>query len=113
MPSSVLFSLIALQLLFPSIDCVQCFTGSRGEVKGIKSESFVGTICDQGLSNCFYSHNKDFTEMTASCEKLETQQLTKKACKAENGCFTGASGITVCCCNGDFCNDMHQRKRLS
>ncbi|VDO65499.1 unnamed protein product [Heligmosomoides polygyrus] len=86
-----------LQVVAPSIE------GSKGVINGVISSNFVENVCDDGMIHCFESYSDDMTEITASCQTMNTDAKLISVCQV--GCQSHADlNVTVCCCDDDLCN---------
>ncbi|VDM54589.1 unnamed protein product [Angiostrongylus costaricensis] len=55
------------------------------------------------MTHCFGSYTDDFSQITASCQSLNTEQRLLDVCK--EGCRNHTDlQVTICCCGSDLCN---------
>ncbi|KAE9417514.1 hypothetical protein Angca_001008, partial [Angiostrongylus cantonensis] len=78
--------------------------GSKGfDKNGRTVRSFVPNDCDAEMTHCFGSYTDDFSQITASCQSLNTEQQLLDVCK--EGCRNHTDlQVTICCCDSDLCN---------
>uniref|UniRef100_A0A158P8R6 Activin_recp domain-containing protein n=1 Tax=Angiostrongylus cantonensis TaxID=6313 RepID=A0A158P8R6_ANGCA len=82
---------------------LKCYVGSKGMVHNVLKTDFAENECEEGMKHCFDSYSNDLTEVTASCQTLNTDQKLLDVCKV--GCQNHTQlEITVCCCDHDLCN---------
>uniref|UniRef100_A0A0K0DHN5 Uncharacterized protein n=1 Tax=Angiostrongylus cantonensis TaxID=6313 RepID=A0A0K0DHN5_ANGCA len=65
--------------------CKRCYCddlGSKGfDKNGRTVRSFVPNDCDAEMTHCFGSYTDDFSQITASCQSLNTEQQLLDVCK--------------------------------
>ncbi|KJH48651.1 hypothetical protein DICVIV_05210 [Dictyocaulus viviparus] len=89
--------------LFISSESLKCYVGSKGLINGLLSTDFAENDCEEGMTHCFDSFSDDLTEITASCQTLNTDKKLLDVCKI--GCQNHTQlQVTVCCCDEDLCN---------
>ncbi|KAJ1354879.1 hypothetical protein KIN20_011962 [Parelaphostrongylus tenuis] len=96
--------LIVFILLYSQGLALKCYVGSKGLSKnGNAVRSFVPNECDDGMTHCFESYTDDMSQITASCQSMNTEKQLLDVCK--EGCRNHTDlHVTICCCDSDLCN---------
>ncbi|KJH44899.1 hypothetical protein DICVIV_09052 [Dictyocaulus viviparus] len=108
----LIWQLIILTVfLYSKIFALKCYVGSKGFSKNGKMvHSFVSNECDEKMTHCFESYTDDLSQITASCQSLNTEQRLLDVCK--EGCRNHIDlNVTICCCDSDLCNLPPEEKR--
>ncbi|KIH67068.1 hypothetical protein ANCDUO_02597 [Ancylostoma duodenale] len=103
--------LILLIGLYSHSYALKCYVGSKGHSQNGKAvHSFLPNECEEEMTHCFESYSDDMTQITASCQSLNTEQRLLDVCK--QGCQNHVDlNITICCCDSDLCNLPPEEKK--
>lgn len=103
--------LVAMFFLYSHCCALKCYVGSKGLSNNGKAvHSFLPNECEEQMTHCFESYTDDMTQITASCQSLNTEQRLLDVCK--EGCRNHTDlHITICCCDSDLCNLPPQEKK--
>nr|CDJ84040.1 Hypothetical protein CBG04431 [Haemonchus contortus] len=90
---------------------LKCYVGSKGvSNNGKEVHSFLPNECEEEMTHCFESYTDDMSQITASCQSLNTEQRLLDVCK--EGCRNHTDlNVTICCCDSDLCNLPPEEKK--
>ncbi|VDO46544.1 unnamed protein product [Haemonchus placei] len=61
---------------------LKCYVGSKGvSNNGKEVHSFLPNECEEEMTHCFESYTDDMSQITASCQSLNTEQRLLDVCK--------------------------------
>ncbi|VDL78338.1 unnamed protein product [Nippostrongylus brasiliensis] len=75
-------SLLVLLAFCSHSFAIKCYVGSKGFSQNGKAvHSFLPNQCEDEMTHCFESYTDDMSQITASCQSLNTEKRLLDVCK--------------------------------
>ncbi|CAI5448632.1 unnamed protein product [Caenorhabditis angaria] len=100
---------VGFMAIFVAVESLTCYSGSRGELKGKITESFVQEKCDDSMTYCIESYNSKKDVVTASCQRHSTSKRILNVCQKG---IEERDELTIRCCKTDVCNNIGLSKNF-